>query len=560
MENIPLSNTPDNASETYFPLTPSKSDTFSASFSESFENLTGVGALANLGVKTYIGLSGKGTMVPPEELNRMYPHMDEPFQQPTNSEVAAYMAWNKTESMKREEVMANGDAVPRVLGSIVGTLADPVGLAAAYVTGGVSEAFMAKSGATAGLAGLAAKGGAVAEAAKATQTFGQALVGGVAAQAITEPIVALNKAEMQQNYSLEDAIKNVAMGAALEGSAIYLGGKFLRFLKGKGPEAEKAAFSTAIAQKLQGKQVDVESFGKMLAKEEGGVAVNQPLPGEDFHYSVTKGNDPSFKTGTQKEMFDNILPGVHVTDNESAALAQASSSTGDGVGVVSKLRIPKDVNMLNLDIPLPDDLGRKIFSTLEAVYKKDAEAVLKNVEGKEILSDLRDSVKMGSITEEEFNNVKKAMQDSGYDGAQYQATKHMGADIPSQKTSVIFDKNKLEEVRSYQPSQDNTYKIPKDEIKSFGDKQNSIVSEADYNEQALKDIEKAPARIEEQGPLVQSSEIDKKIQAFQEQRQFLSPEHQKEFDALTEAHAVDNEFATATKSFINCLIGATGGK
>ena len=94
---------------------------------------------------------------------------------------------------------------------------------------------------------------------KTGKRFGVGVAEGVAGAALVEPII-LNTAELEQDkdYTLLDSFLNVTIGGVLGGGLHVIGGKFSDRLQKARQETIETLIRTAVAQKVQGKAVNIE--------------------------------------------------------------------------------------------------------------------------------------------------------------------------------------------------------------------------------------------------------------------------------------------------------------
>lgn len=190
-------------------------------------------------------------MVPAEQLNEQYGDIGLNFDRPMRREAARILAENKREDLIRQDVIARGPegvtaGAAQLGASFVRSIMDPINIASAFVPA-VGQARYA---------GMVARMGAT----RARLATGAAE--GVIGAAVTEPITVSLSRQQQLDYSMSDALANVAFGGILGGGVQAAGGKVGDFLRKRSRRAREEAMRTAVAQASRGKQVDV---GPVLA-------------------------------------------------------------------------------------------------------------------------------------------------------------------------------------------------------------------------------------------------------------------------------------------------------
>jgi hypothetical protein len=148
--------------------------------------------------------------------------------------------------------------------ALVGSALDPLNVGASFLPGAAVRTFVnarraAKAGETVTKARIAKE-----SAFQTGTTKKRFLVGageGIAGAALVEPII-LNTAELEQDndYTLLDSFLNATIGGLLGGGLHVVGGKFSDRLQKARKETIETAIKTAVAQRVSGKPVRIDSI------------------------------------------------------------------------------------------------------------------------------------------------------------------------------------------------------------------------------------------------------------------------------------------------------------
>lgn len=233
-----------------------------------------------------------------ETLNARFGHLGLTFDKPTRRRVAEILAEQKRAERIRRDVLARG---PRGAGAgtlqlgagFVRALLDPVNVAAAFVPV-VSQARFA---------GLAVRLG------RTGARFTRGVLEGAAGNAAIEPFVAGLSRQQQLDYTMADALLNIALGGLIGGGLHTGGGAIADFVAARRPETREAALQTAVAQAAEGRRVEVDpviraerdalgtAFDEVLERPLG--SIDDPLvrlrPGVLEEVLVERG--PAFERG-----------------------------------------------------------------------------------------------------------------------------------------------------------------------------------------------------------------------------------------------------------------------
>jgi hypothetical protein len=192
-------------------------------------------------------------MVPAEQLNEQYGELGMNFDRPMRRDAARILAEQKREDLIRQDVIARGPegvtaGALQIGASFVRSIMDPINIASAFVPA----------------VGQARYAGMVARMGRTRARLATGAAEGTIGAAATEPLTLSLSRQQQLDYSMADALANVAFGGILGGGVQAVGGKVGDFLQARSRRAREEAMRSAIAQASRGKQVDV---GPVLAAD-----------------------------------------------------------------------------------------------------------------------------------------------------------------------------------------------------------------------------------------------------------------------------------------------------
>ena len=179
---------------------------------------------------------------------------------------ARVLAESYDERQERKEVFSRaqggfGMGVAKFGVSLVGSMLDPLNIAASFVPGAAIRTFVnarraAKAGETIKRTRLAQE--SAFQTGKTGKRFLAGAGEGMAGAALVEPII-LSTAELEQDkdYTLLDSFLNVTVGGVLGGGLHVVGGKFSDRLQKARKETIETALRASIAQRASGKQTEI---------------------------------------------------------------------------------------------------------------------------------------------------------------------------------------------------------------------------------------------------------------------------------------------------------------
>jgi hypothetical protein len=197
-------------------------------------------------------------LVAAEDLNREFGALGLSFDRPTRRAVAELLAEGKRSERLRADIVARGPqgffpGAARLGASFLAAALDPLNVASAFVPV-VSQARFAGFVARHGVTGARLARGAIE---------------GTAGNLMVEPFVFGLTSAQRLDYTMADALVNVAFGGLL-GAGLHAGlGRIGDWLDRRPPETREAALRSAVAQAASGRAVDVDPI---LRAEEADLA------------------------------------------------------------------------------------------------------------------------------------------------------------------------------------------------------------------------------------------------------------------------------------------------
>lgn len=200
------------------------------------------------------------------ELNKKFPEIDVPFNQPTSLSAAEEMAKRARERKLRQKIIAEGDqdsvahSVVSFGANMIPQALDPVGIAAGLVLGGgitKTMGFLSKSG----------KVGAQ----LARVPFASRVAEGVAGNLLAEAVFVQPASRMEQaDVDTYESLTNAVVGGIAFPVVLGAAGKTIDFLKGgkRGVDKMTKAHTLAESQAQLGKKVNLEDYATAEKKAE----------------------------------------------------------------------------------------------------------------------------------------------------------------------------------------------------------------------------------------------------------------------------------------------------
>ena len=321
-------------------------------------------------VRTYQNKSNlnKGERTAPDELNKMYPFMEEPFTEALAPEYAEYLAERQKKKHHYQNMQAHGsqgltNQLAYFGAGMYAHVTDPiefgVGVLGGWAVGAVAS----------GLAGASALAGTrigAAAAFMARSPILTGIAGDIAGNLAVEPLMMMGAKEAGDTYTTADFMLST-VAAPLGLSALKYGGtRALKGLRFAGGRALEKAFQTSTMQVAMGKKVDLANIkdAAVARMDNGNSFVYKPQDVGQIKEGVLYMAGDDFKSHGNVSGLD-VDGAVHLTDNPNRA---AGIAIGEGsAGRLTEVNI-KDLNILD---------GAK---DLEASTKLEVDSFLKKNE------------------------------------------------------------------------------------------------------------------------------------------------------------------------------------
>ncbi len=185
-----------------------------------------------------------------EKLNEEYGYLGLKFDEPMHPDRAAIMADGKRAERRRQDIIRRGPqgilpATGRFVASFLGAAVDPINVASAFIP-------VARE---ARLAGALAR---VGQRSVFAQRAATGAIEGFAGAALVEPVVYGTAKSQQLDYTMADALMNLAIGTTLGAGLHPAAGKLGDYLKSRSPDVRDAALKKAVADAVEGRSIDVD--------------------------------------------------------------------------------------------------------------------------------------------------------------------------------------------------------------------------------------------------------------------------------------------------------------
>lgn len=327
------------------------------------------------------------------------------------------------------------------------------------------------------------------------RNFGEGVLGNMASETITA------RAAIQEGreYGLDDAFYNTVGGALLVPGAV-LGfqkaaqglrytGKFAinrtaAFLSRIDPKYSELLQSTSLGRLLQDKLPKPGVFHEHAVIELHGEMPKWAGPDAQYHYTRLTPDDfkgrrifaASYERGAvgevQTEALDTFLgDGVYATDNPIVANGAAARSIKETTGRVIELEAVDRLNLIHLNEKMPTELA-EIFSA-HGISAKD----LESKSALEIMETIQDRVQANELDPKFMDSLNEQLKAKGYDGYISDGTKVEGMPADPHNSVVVFNKEKLKEVRDIEPEPDKIGKLSPERVGELHQEAQSEISQ-----------------------------------------------------------------------------------
>lgn len=500
--------------------------------------------------------SKNGPKLTPQQLNDLYPELDEKFNSGYTAEEAKVIVDRYHERKRQEEIVSAG---PRDVLGVVGNFAagiaasvtDPVELGLnLFVTGGI------------GLIGRAAYLGRSAQLLSATEKAAKlrafsalrssvpgVLAENIAAGVLMEPArLAMTRSDLEEQ-NITDTFRDV-VGSALGFSALHWSAHKL-ISKIRGPNIEGVTHESAVMQLAADKRPNVEpmidSAHDQMRSNPRGVFSGQraayefrPLEEGDFKtrgfYHGTRSAVTNILQSDLSQVGENLGRGLYLTDNPNVAHGVGGGAGSPSDGSVFSVGLD-NLKLLDLDKPavgpikelireqlaraLSEDgkpryaeadrfLNPKPFFTRSFSATSDSVQVLgkaalpenKGITGggnlRDVFDKIHEGIADGKIDPSVLDDLVHLMSEHGYDG--YRHTGGHEYDLDSQNIVMLFDpkaaldSGKLQAL-DVEPSNKGIVPSPsQDQLRGYAEERLARESDIDHDPVEFKKFEELSMR------------------------------------------------------------------
>jgi hypothetical protein len=205
-------------------------------------------------------------------------------------------------------------------------------------------------------------------------------------------------------------------------------------LKGKGFRTAQDVFkrveSGEVASRFRGLERKIESVGQ--ARVEGQTPyvykpmdVSEPTEGKVFYHGTKAPIDRLSEADVyQFSKVENLYgEGLYLTDNPNVARGYAERKGSGPEGKVLSARL-KDLNLIDLEAPLPEAAWRVYARELSSYIDDDAIQRLRNAPGKKVFDELKEGMAYDGLTTSDVMEIYSGLNDqlstAGYDGLRHE--------------------------------------------------------------------------------------------------------------------------------------------
>jgi len=484
---------------------------------------TTTNSIANLIVQRKLDEQGYKKLQP-DELNKMFPGMAEPFNEPM-SQVQAEIISERNQERQRLNFLAGSG--PQGFGN------DALRFGAAMARHSIDPTDAILGLGVGKLLSLAVRGSKLAAAFGKTATRGQRLavdIGeGVAGNVAAEPFVYYSNRRDHQEYTAEQSFVNAVSGAVGFAALKHGVGKGIDILKRMGPESYAAHLRAAGSHAVEGKRIDVDSFVNTKAVELGGDGVGYThVKKGDVElssapvYIGSKINTNNIDLVETSPLSKYTGDGIYITDNKQVANNVASSSFEGGSGGVLEVNL-KDVKTVDLDIAPDVELRARIQEATE-IEMKDGQTL------GQYIDDIR-----GEDDGARLTALNEALQSQGVDGYRWTGDNFEGVSHAANNQMMLFNKDKLEVGSRESGKISEVSRLSDEKLTAKSDEVNSYKSDNQYEPEFERAFdENLQQRFPEDDAKSLESEIDSWIEEAEElnRQGGLDAESRAELDSL----------------------------
>lgn len=497
-------------------------------------------------------------MVPPGELNEMFPNMSFRFMKPTKLAVAIEMARRDEErQLLQSKIQAGPDTWTQAVGNFGAALAahmmDPFEAGAGILAGPVLSG-LGVTGATMTRVGMAGKVG--------QSSLARSSLGADAITAATENVLAVAPLEVfplmaskQDNaaYGIGDAVLAV-MGAGTAGAALKLSARGASRVINRSVEYFMDSEHIRILEGLSagwaktGKVNRVDKYIEENLKAKAIVAKgNEPQYGSvrpierNVQYTKINTADPSdlkghrilFPTTSTGKRFrpdknPNIERGMgdrttvaHGTTDDGIAIGTSADWTQTAPGRVYEMELPPGAKGVDYDQPFSADLWKEVEKIIGKTLSRRVKNRLAKMPAKHVVEAVPRLIQrddLAGLFQQEINNL---MRKQGNEYVTYTGGDFLGVKTRPHNVVVALNPQKLRPVQSFVPDASEKLKPSKELVQKTIDEEMAPSRSIDYEDGAVEALEefttKKPVIVDErvsESQLKVNLEIVKKMEAL----------------------------------------------
>jgi hypothetical protein len=411
---------------------------------------------------------------------------------------------------------------------------DPIDYIAGVGVGKIAK--LAYAGAKLSRAGVVARG------------FAEQAVGNLA----VEPLSMASATLEDREYTAAQAFAN-ALGGAVMGTGLRFGvGAVVSRLSGRGWDGHLLKVQTEMAQLNSGRMADSSLIERDRLNEvapvrrESGQAFTRVDPAADTPLRVFGAAlSPEDAPRALVQIGDDFGDGYYLSTNRNAANGVGASKYSDAVGDVLEFQTPGRLNLIDLDAPMREDLGRLIPEFKDA---PDARSALDN---------LKEAIQRGEVPEGRLNEINETLRAQGFDGYYHDNRVFGGETGREENVLMIFNPEKLSPIARTKADTKLVPQMPRAELQRIA-RQEAVRKDSplEMNEKSIGPEAKELVQRNFEPNAGSKSDADFEIVSKEadalEKEGFLSAE---ETLSLRERAKSLDEVASGYESAFNCMVG-----
>jgi len=511
---------------------------------------------------------GVDPLIGVNELNQRYSdRVDRPFTKPMRAREVDFILAQADDRRQLQRKVAEGPQGLFYSGlhlgaGILSHATDPVEIAAGLLTDGMANAVLrgTRIGRSVGF-GVGVKKITAAQAAR------RGTIQGFVGNAAIEPLVFLQKKEVLEDYTVEDAMFNVVAGAVGFGVIRYTGGRLATYMRGRSPGFSDFMINNNTARLLGDKRPNNDLAFRAVAIEGNSKGFDAKI---NRAYTYIQKNsqevlDAPLYAGVRMngehvaihETLGTPDTSIHMSDRGGQASASVHSifDKGNAGNVVEYgVRPGQKVNLLDLNEKLPDNI-------IKQIEKLGVKNLDKNAIGIDNIRDIQDKIALGELDESILNSINKVMKKNNIDGYHHRGGDIFGQPQANANITVFFDGSKLEPKNKWGTDStlnDTLTKAETDKVLNSYDKPESDLFHSKDAELQAKDFEARgdEATIETTIESLKAENVElKKAIANIETDEVHAKLFRDEANRINKAEAEDLTLNSIREETIECLSG-----